>query len=404
MLLQKGQKCKLSDLTASKVFELTVNAGMKTGEADVTCFGVDSQDKLSDDRYFVFYNQTSTPEGAVSMKSSGTETRFSVDFTKLPSSIKKLIVTVAADQSFMREIQQGTLRLSDGTAEVASYSFSGDQFQQEKALILCEIYEKDGVWRISLVASGFNGGLSALLAHFGGEEAAPAPTPQPAPEPGGKAPLESLQDTPSTSQTPSNAVKGGLVSLKKSGDTHKISLSKNGKEIHVNLNWNINAGKKKGLFGALTSQAIDLDLACMYRLKDGQMGVIQALGNSFGSANNPPYIFLDQDDRTGTSSNGENMWFKRPELIDFAVVFAYIYEGIPNWGSTSAAVVLKQQGSPDIQILIDNSNNRDRFCVIASMTGNGDQLEVRREERFFADHKKVDHAYGFGFRWVAGRK
>lgn len=32
-----------------------------------------------------------------------------------------------------------------------------------------------GIWRFSVVDSGFNGGLSALLAHFGGEEVKPDP-------------------------------------------------------------------------------------------------------------------------------------------------------------------------------------------------------------------------------------
>ena len=33
------------------------------------------------------------------------------------------------------------------------------------------------------------------------------------------------------------------------------------------------------------------------------------------------------------------MYFKRPEQIEFAVVFAYIYDGVPNWRSTDAAVL-----------------------------------------------------------------
>ena len=142
----------------------------------------------------------------------------------------------------------------------------------------------------------------------------------------------------------------------------------------------------------------------MYRLKTGHQGVIQALGNSFGSANTVPYIFLDQDDRTGQSVNGENMWFKKPELIEFAIVFAYIYEGTPNWQDTNARVVLKQPGEAPIEIFIDNPDHYNQFCVIASLTAKENQLEVKREERFFRSHREVDNAYGFGFRWVAGHK
>ena len=62
MELQKGQKCKLTDLTEDGRLRLSVAVSLPAGEADVTCFGVDGAGKLSDDRYFVFYNQTRSPE------------------------------------------------------------------------------------------------------------------------------------------------------------------------------------------------------------------------------------------------------------------------------------------------------------------------------------------------------
>src|SRR5690606_40105293 len=58
---------------------------------------------------------------------------------------------------------------------------------------------------------------------------------------------------------------------------------------------------------------VDLDLGCLYELADGSKGVIQALGNSFGALNTPPYIHLDGDDRTGSSTGGENMHINRSE-------------------------------------------------------------------------------------------
>lgn len=386
MDVQKGQKLKLSDLTPGGQAHIRVSVRMTGGEADVTCFGVDAVGKLSDDRYFIFYNQPSSPEGALTMQTGPDGTDFAVDLDRLPPSIQKLVVTVAADGAAMRDIADGVLSLSaSGTS--ADYRFSGGGFVEEKALILCELYRKDGIWRYAVVASGFNGGLDALLAHFGGQAVqsspTPAPPPAPVPPPAPAAPKVNLSK----------------ITLKKSGDTHKIDLSKNGGEIHVNLNWN--AGRR-GLFGG---GAIDLDLACMYRLKSGEKGVIQALGNSFGSATGLPFILLDQDDRSGSSTGGENMFFKRPELIDFAVVFAYIYEGVPNWRSTDAAVVLHQQDAPDIEIRIDNPDSRDRFCVLASLRGGaGGSLEVKREDKFFQGHRDVDNHYHFGFRWVAGHK
>ena len=47
----------------------------------------------------------------------------------------------------------------------------GTLFQNERAVMLIEFYRKDGQWRTSPVAQGFNGGLAALVQHFGGSVA-----------------------------------------------------------------------------------------------------------------------------------------------------------------------------------------------------------------------------------------
>ncbi|MDR1962099.1 MAG: TerD family protein [Gracilibacteraceae bacterium] len=407
MDLKKGQKIKISDLTQARALEIDISAPMSKGSADVVCFAVDAQNRLSDDRYFIFYNQESSPDRSISAHTQGGRTVFAVDLGLLPPFISKLVFAAAAeDGAAIRDLATGRLALRAGQSELGSFSFSGSDFHQEKAVILCELYKKDDIWRLAVVADGFNGGLAALLAHFGGEAAAPArpapaPASPPAPDPPRPTPAAAIRPVPAPAPAPAPAptpASTGPINLKKSGDAHKINLAKNSSRLHFNLNWN--AGKKSFFGGG----GIDLDLACMFRLKSGEQGVIQALGNSFGSENAMPYIKLDQDDRSGASQGGENMFFTKPELVDFAVVFAYIYEGVANWRSTDAVVTVKQQGAPDIVIRIDNANSRERFCVITSLKSFESQLEVKREEKFFQGHREVDQYYGFGFRWQAGRK
>lgn len=392
--LQKGQKCKLSDLTQEKNLTISFEIGLAAGGADFACFGVDAAQKLSDDRYFVFYNQAASPERAIEA-ADGCRS-FRVDLARLPSSIKRLVFTVNGDQEqAMNTIRDGRFSIGAAGGTVAECRFDGRDFHEERAVILLELYEKDGVWRMSTTLSGFNGGLSALLAHFGGEEAAPSPSPAPVPP----APQPAQKEDPFASQSQAGAAQPAKISLTKPGDAHKINLSKSRGMIHANLNWN--QWVKAGLFG---KQSIDLDLACMYRLKTGHMGVVQALGNSFGSENAPPFIRLDHDDRTGNSQNGENMFFYKPELIELAVIFTFIYEGAPNWNATDASVTLKQEGSPDIEIHLGNTSSRERFCVVATLENDNGQLRVTRKEQYMKGHIEIDHAYGFGFRWKAGHK
>lgn len=172
MELQKGQKCKLADLTGSGQLRISVTVSLPGSEADVTCFGVDGAGKLSDDRLFYFLQPDQFAGGRRLHAPVRESAMFSVDLNRLPGFLQRLVVTVAAESGTMQALARGLLTL-EGELDRAAYVFTGAGYQQEKALILCEVYRKDGIWRFSVVDSGFNGGLSALLAHFGGEEVKP---------------------------------------------------------------------------------------------------------------------------------------------------------------------------------------------------------------------------------------
>jgi stress response protein SCP2 len=146
---------------------------------DFACFGLDSQQKLSDDAYMTFFNQPKTPCGAVELSTPAGDTLgFSCQLAKLPAKIDKLVFTAAIDgATSMRQIQNGHLRFLLAGQEVARFAFSGTDFQDEKAVMLGELYRKDGTWRFSAIGQGFNGGMAALVQHFGGEVAEETPLP-----------------------------------------------------------------------------------------------------------------------------------------------------------------------------------------------------------------------------------
>lgn len=147
---------------------------------DCCCFGVDGAGKLSDDRYMVFYNQTSSPAGEITLAAAGNPAVFRVELGRLPAAINKLVFTASIDgNGTMGEISRFSLSLSQNGREAIAMELPGSDFQAERAVIAIELYRRDE-WRAAAVASGFNGGLSALLRSFGGEEASPAPPPVPA--------------------------------------------------------------------------------------------------------------------------------------------------------------------------------------------------------------------------------
>lgn len=187
--------------------------------------------------------------------------------------------------------------------------------------------------------------------------------------------------------------KGQKVNLKK-----KVPIG----EVLINLNWD--QPKKRFLFAP---KPIDLDLGCLYELKNGRKGTVQALGNAFGHLNAEPWIALDGDDRTGASAAGENLRIngaKIPE-IKRVLVYTFIYEGAANWQTANGVVTLRYPGNEDIIVRMDEYNNARRMCAIALLENDGgDGFIVEKQVSFFDGHAQMDKAYGWGMRWVPGRK
>jgi tellurite resistance protein TerA len=212
-----------------------------------------------------------------------------------------------------------------------------------------------------------------------------------------------------------DAAQGGGVSLSKvtltkSAPTVSLSKQQGGTasgELRVNLNWN-SRPSSGGLFKRQGAGSIDLDLACLYELSDGRKGVVQALGNSFTSRNDGrPIISLDGDDRTGQSTEGENLRIDLSRLREVRriLVFTYIYEGTPNWAGANAVVTLYPQGGAPIEIHLDEADTAARTCAIALLESTGTDLSVRREVRYVqGTQSALDAAYGWGMSWTKGRK
>ncbi|MFD3890655.1 TerD family protein [Streptomyces microflavus] len=183
---QRGHKAKISDLTPGTDLYVGVQIAAPGLTFDISCFGLDADEKLSDDRYFIFFNQPKSPEESVQLlgAQSGDTESFRVTLDRIPAGIHKLSFTATLDGAGqMSQIGPGYIRIVAGGEEVVRYAFTGSEFTTERAVMLGDFYLKD-VWRFAAVGQGFDGGLDALLKNFGGEvaeeEEAPA-APQAAP-------------------------------------------------------------------------------------------------------------------------------------------------------------------------------------------------------------------------------
>ncbi|MCY7343581.1 MAG: tellurium resistance protein [Pseudonocardia sp.] len=215
-------------------------------------------------------------------------------------------------------------------------------------------------------------------------------------EPTAAAPGVSLSKVTLTKSAPS-------VSLTKRGAT--------GGQLRINLQWSTGAAPaKKGLFGKLlgNSSGIDLDLACLWEFTDGTKGVVQALGNAFQAPySGAPIIRLDGDDRSGAVTGGENMFIDLARVgeIRRILVFAFIYEGTPNWAGANGVVTLFPASGPEIEVKLDESDSGSPTCVIAMLENKGGEIVVNREVRYIkGGQADVDRAYDWGMEWARGSK
>ncbi|MGY5052481.1 tellurium resistance protein [Streptomyces sp. 900105755] len=168
--------------------------------------------------------------------------------------------------------------------------------------------------------------------------------------------------------------------------------------LQVNLNWSV------------ASEA-DLDLGCMVLTRSGKGTAVQPLGQEWGSLDAWPYVSIDQDDRTGETSDGETLRISLEKRRKFRklLVYVYIYEGAADFRKLGGVVTVSAP-SGTWRIHLDDSPAGATACAIASLTPGQDTLDLRREVRWFtaqpwlSNQQLIDQAYGFGFDWVPGSK
>jgi len=215
---------------------------------------------------------------------------------------------------------------------------------------------------------------------------------------------------PSSKPAAAAAGGGGPVSLTKRGETVSLTKGSGSAPVRINLNWDQrSSGGAGGLFKKLAGGGgggIDLDLGCLYELTDGSKGVVQAIGGHFGSLTSPPYVQLDKDDRSGTATDGENLFVSgaHSAQIKRLAVFAFIYEGAPNWSKAGGVVTIHPPQGAAVTIELDEARDGKGMCGICLVNGGRDGFSVQREVQYLSGHPDLDQLYGWGMSWTRGSK
>ncbi|WP_228396339.1 TerD family protein [Streptomyces sp. RB17] len=440
--------------TALRV-ELGWRSGPGVPDADASALLLATGKVRSDDD-FVFYNQPAHPSGAVRHEgkrtvAAGVTDTLSVDLARVEGAIERIVLAASADGGTFGQVPGLYIEVTDAVSGQAVARFDSAGATVETAFVLGEFYRRQGGWKFRAVGQGYGSGLEGLATDFGitvdePQHAAPPAAPRPAtpippaaparvtpPPPPAAAPVTppgpptpttapSLPAMPPPTVAPAPAtppapqpVRLSKITLTKTAPS--VSLAKQGGTsgaMRVNLNWQM----RTHLSGAWGSRRgggrgeVDLDLCALYELADGRKGVVQALGNAFGSLQRPPYIHLDGDDRTGAVASGENLTVNLDHRQDFRriLVFVTIYEGANSFADLHATVTLQPQHGAAIDFSLDECTVPSTVCALALITNTGGDLLVQREARYLvpergvSPQRTIDRAYGWGMNWTPGRK
>lgn len=436
MSMPKGSNTPVPT-TALRV-ELGWRSGPGVPDADASALLLVGR-KVRSDSDFVFYNQPAHASGAVrheGKRDGGgriTDTLL-VDLTRVEPAIETVILAASADGGTFGQVPDLYIEVRDAASNAVVARFDSAGASVETAFVLGEFYRRQGAWKFRAVGQGYSSGLEGLATDFGisvdepqhtPPAAAPAapPVARPVTAPPAVAPPVTMPPPagpPAPVQPPAPPaapVRLSKVTLTKAAPA--VSLTKQGGTsgaMRVNLNWEVRKqfsgwGSKRGRAVAMHAD-LDLDLCALYELTDGSKGVVQALGNAFGSLNRPPYIHLDGDDRTGAMASGENLTVNLDHKASFRriLVFVTIYEGARSFADLHATVTLQPQFGAAIDFSLDECTVPSTVCALALITNTGGDLIVQREARYLvpergvSPQRTVDYAYGWGMNWTPGRK
>lgn len=187
--LQKGQKVSLDKSMKMALVGLGWDTNKYDGgydfDLDASVFLLNESGKCVKDEDFVFYNNLKSRNDAVihqgdnlTGSGDGDDEVITIDFQKIPADIQRIAVCVTIYEAQERGQNFGQVsnayvrvaKIADATDSQGEEQLRfdlGEDFSIETALIVCEIYKRNGEWKFNAIASGFQSGLGALANNYG---------------------------------------------------------------------------------------------------------------------------------------------------------------------------------------------------------------------------------------------
>lgn len=179
--LEKGQRISMDEGLSLIGVGLGWDPNEGTGydfDLDASAFMLGSDGKIPTDKYFVFYNNPKSPDGAVEStgddltggnSDGGDDETLNVDLTKVSANIQEIVFTATIYHAEERrqnfgQVRNSYIRIYDAKTdtEIAKYDLHEDFFI-ETAVEFGRLYRHNGMWKFEAIGNGSRGGLQALV-------------------------------------------------------------------------------------------------------------------------------------------------------------------------------------------------------------------------------------------------
>lgn len=179
--LEKGQRISmdkgLSMVGVGLGWDPNSGAGFDF-DLDASAFMLGSNGKIPQDEYFVFYNNSKSPDESV--ESSGDDQNggntdgdddetISVNLQKVSPIISEIVFTATIHKADERrqnfgQVRNSYIRIYDAitNSEIARYDLDED-FSVETAVEFGRLYKRGTEWKFEAIGNGYKGGLQTLV-------------------------------------------------------------------------------------------------------------------------------------------------------------------------------------------------------------------------------------------------
>src|SRR6478752_875124 len=142
--------------------------------------GLNPNHRIVADDYFVFFNNTSSPDGSIvhqgdnlTGEGEGDDEVINVDLPSVPATVDSIVFPVSIYDAETRgqsfgQVRNAFIRVVDQSNgnELARYDLSEDA-STETAMVFGELYRNGAEWKFRAIGQGYASGLRGIAQDFG---------------------------------------------------------------------------------------------------------------------------------------------------------------------------------------------------------------------------------------------